>query len=54
MVTDVNLVQNQAHVHTVHEGHKDNKCKFCEKTFKTPRNLKIQIKRNHDCFKNYK
>ena len=33
------------HIHTVHEGHRDHKCKFCGKSFLRADNLKSHIQK---------
>ena len=36
------------HIHTVHEGHRDHKCKFCGKSFLRADNLKSHIHKVHE------
>ena len=39
---------NKIHIHTVHEGHKDHKCKSCGKSFSHAGNLKRHIYTIHE------
>ena len=41
------------HIHTVHEGNKDHKCKICGKSFIAAQNLKKHIQIVHESCKHY-
>ena len=38
----------ERHLHTVHDGYEDYKCKFCDKSFSKLSSLKKHIHKNHE------
>ena len=47
-------IKDGRHIHKIHEGHNDNKCEFCGKSFSQAQYLKRHIHTVHEGQKDYK